>query len=258
MSEPAPYYESPPDAPSRVRLYLGDCRDILPLVAPPSKKVIVLADPPYGVNERTARARAGRGKRQNLNDGALASKDWKRVAGDRDAFNPSHLLIYPRLVAWGWNHFGDKMPPTPSLIVWDKRAGTDSDDNADGEAAWTNLGGPLRIFRHLWRGCLRSSERQEEHLHPTQKPEAFYRWLFAGRGRGKPTVNPGDIVVSPYLGSGPEIGPSTELGLDFIGVDVDRDYLDTAIEYRIEPALKAGKQLDIWKPKPRHIQTSLF
>jgi hypothetical protein len=250
-----PYYQSPD---GKIRLYLGDCREILPVVAPPSDNVIVLADPPYGVNENTDRLGNKRGLRGNktkrfaLSKGAGPNgRQWKPVAGDSGPFDPQHLLAYSRLLVWGWNHFCGAMPPTPSTVVWFKRPSSTPDDNADLEEAWTNLGGPARCFAHLWRGSCRASETGAVHLHPTQKPEAFYRWLFAGRGRGKPIVNPGDLVVSPYLGSGPEIAPTMELGLKFIGIDVEREYLDTAIKHRIEPALVRAKQLDIWAPKPK-------
>jgi hypothetical protein len=143
------------------------------------------------------------------------------------------------------------MPPSASTIVWWKRAGSEPDDNADLEEAWTNLGGVARLFPHCWRGVARASEGSRPPLHPSQKPEAFYRWLFAGRGRGKPVVSPGDLIVVPYLGSGPEIAAAMELGLDVIGIDVEEEYLKTAIKHRIKPALKIGRQLKIWDVKPR-------
>jgi site-specific DNA-methyltransferase (adenine-specific) len=250
VTSSAPYYETPADAPCKVRLYLGDCREILPLVAPPGPRVLLLADPPYGVSERTKRRTAGRGKPigsagssfRSKNPKLIQSKDWSEIVGDDAAFRPAHLLTYPRTLLWGANHFADVLPASNSWIVWDKRDHTAPDDNGDAEVAWTRLGGPIRLFAHAWRGVCRASERGEPHLHPTQKPVAFYRWLFAGRGRGKPVVKAGDLIVSPYLGSGPEIRVAIEFGLDAIGIDVERKYLDVVIKHRIEPALKAARQ----------------
>jgi site-specific DNA-methyltransferase (adenine-specific)/modification methylase len=247
-----PYYQSPD---GKITLYLGDCREILPVVAPPSDNMIVLADPPYGVGHTRNINRASVDGEIRKGPGRLKTgknRVWSSLHADDESFDPTHLLAYQRCLVWGWNHFSACLPPTPSLVLWDKREAFGADDGADGEAAWSNLGGPLRIFRHFWRGALRASEKNDgPHVHPTQKPEAFYRWLFAGRGRGKPIVNPGDIVVSPYLGSGPEIAPTMELGLTFIGIDIEPKFLDTAIKHRIEPALARAKQLDIWAPKPK-------
>lgn len=255
-----PYYETPAGSPSHVRLYLGDCREILPLVAPPSPRVLMLADVPYGVNERTDRRSSGRGATPGaVGGGRYKARDWRPIEGDNKPFDPAHLLSYRRLLIWGWNHFADRMPPTPSTIAWWKRAGSVPDNNADFEEAWTNLGGPARLFPHCWRGVARASESGAVPLHPTQKPEAFYRWLFAGRGRGKPTVSRGDLIVVPYAGSGPEIPPAMELGLDVIAIDVERTYLDTIVKHRIEPALARGKQVDLWTPRaPREEQRPLF
>lgn len=254
MSAPTPYYETPADAPSRVRLYHGDCREILPLVAPPSLRVLVLADPVYGVGHTTRINRAGVNGAKRIGGGRVAksgkNRVWSALFEDDRPFDPSHLLAYPRLLVWGWNHFADRMPCTPSTIVWWKRAGSEPDDGSDFEEAWTNLGGPARLFPHCWRGVCRASEGSAPPLHPTQKPVAFYRWLFAGRGRGKPVVAPGDLIVVPYLGSGPEIPAAMELGLDVVGIDVEREYLDTTIKHRIEPALERGRQVDIWARKP--------
>jgi site-specific DNA-methyltransferase (adenine-specific) len=246
MTLPMPYYETPADAPCRVRLYRGDCRELLPLAAPLAERdrVLLLSDNPYGCKANT-KGRRGRheiwagGKRRAK---AVKDRDFKPIAGDAEPFDPAHLLAYPRLLVWGWNHFGHRMPPTESLVVWDKRAGTEPDDGGDCEIAWTNLGGPPRVFRHLWRGTCRASETGVKHLHPSQKPEEFYRWLFSGRGRGKPVARPGDLVVSPYLGSGPEITVAIEWGLDAVGIELEREYLDTTIKHRIEPALRRGRQ----------------
>ena len=257
-----PWYQSPDGT---VQLFLGDCREILPVVAPPSPNVLVLGDVPYGVKERTKRATAGRGKPMGgkgsvfaaKNPSLIASRDWPSIVADDIAFDASWLLGYPRLLLWGANHY--LVPPSPSWIVWDKRDGGTADDNADCEVAWTNLGGPIRRFGHTWRGVCRASERGEEHLHPTQKPEAFYRWLFAGRGRGKPIVNPGDLIVVPYAGSGPEIPPAMELGLSVIAIDVEEEYLETIVKHRIEPAIARGKQIDLWAPRePAASQSTLF
>lgn len=262
--EPKPYYETPPDAPSRVRLYHGDCRELMPIVAAPSKQVIVLADGPYnarGKAEVTDRKARKRGAIQGTSTLANrpAQKDWAPIHDDDRPFDPSFLMVYERLLLWGADHFCSRLPDDGSWIVWDKRAGN-QDDGSDCELAWTNLGGPRRVFwQHIWRGTCRASETGTDHLHPTQKPEAFYRWLYAGRGRGKPIVSAGDLIAVPYAGSGPEVAPAMELGLEVVAFDVVREYLDTIIKHRIEPALKRGRQVKLFDaPVAKEEQVALF
>lgn len=183
------------------------------------KPDLIHADPPYGVNERTKRATNGRSH-------ATASIDFPEVAGDAEPFDPAPLLALQRpLVLWGANHYASRLPDSPSWILWDKREGTTSDDNADGEAAWTNLGGPLRIFRHLWRGMIKASERTSRRMAPTQKPIALSTYVFRERAK----LKPGALVFVPYLGSGPDLPAAVAMGLRVVACDVERWCCDTAI-----------------------------
>ncbi len=186
----------------------------------------VHADPPYGVNERTERKSAGRRSRLSGVGGGVAElHDFPRVHGDDRPFDPSGLLALDRpSVIWGANHFSSRLPDSPSWILWDKRDGTTPDDNADGEAAWTNLGGPLRIFRHLWRGMIKASERTSVRLGPTQKPIALSTYVFQ---RAK--LKRGALVFVPYLGSGPDLPAAQAMGLRVVACDVESWCLDAAI-----------------------------
>lgn len=195
---------------------------------------LIHADGPYGVNERTNRGAAGRGKvggkpRLAIVNGRVRgipkANDFPPVHGDDRAFDPSPLLALDRpTILWGANHYSDRVPGSPSWILWDKRENTTPDDNADGELAWSNLGGPLRIFRHLWRGTCRASETGVVHLHPTQKPVALSTYVFQ---RAK--LRPGALVFVPYLGSGPDLPAARAMGLRVVACEVMRDYCDAAI-----------------------------
>jgi site-specific DNA-methyltransferase (adenine-specific)/modification methylase len=153
-------------------------------------------------------------------------RDWPRVHGDDRPFDPSGLLALARpLVLWGANHYSPRVPESPSWIVWDKRNKLSSNDNADGEVAWTNLGGPLRIFRHLWNGVCRASEAgSTAKLGPTQKPIALSTYVFQ---RAK--LKRGDLVFVPFLGSGPDLPAAVAMGLRVIACDVEEWCCRTAV-----------------------------
>ena len=158
---PFPYYSEP-----GIALYQGDCLEVLPALGiAPGGVALLWADPPYGVKERTLRASAGRGINPLVPGGA--ARDWPPVLGDGTPFSPGPWLGYPRVVLWGANHYSNALPPSPSWWWWDKRDGTAADDNADGEMAWTNLGGPARQFSHLWRGLCQASEKAAVLLVPS-------------------------------------------------------------------------------------------
>lgn len=251
-----PYYESPPRMP-RVRLFLGDSPEIVPIVATPSKRLLVHADPPYGKKHtrgisRSKKEGSARQAGVKIGGGRPKNRAWKEIRGDAEPFDPTWLLAYPRLVLWGADHYCARLPDDGSWIVWDKREDSGQDDGSDNELAWSNLGGARRTFRHLWRGVCRASETGVKHLAPTQKPEALVGWILDGRGRAKPLVGEVDAMIVPYAGSGPEVVPALDRGLEVIACDVDAGYLDTIVTERIEPWIRrreAGRAIAALTPK---------
>lgn len=224
-----PYYSEP-----GIDLYLGDNREVLAALGlEPSSVALLWGDPPYGISLNTRRAAGVRptGVRKN-------GKTWAPVAGDQAPFDPSPFLGFPRLVLWGANHYADRLPPSASWWVWDKRTDAIPERaQADGETAWTNLGGPLRLFRFMWDGLCQASKEHNNgtRVHPTQKPEALATWGFQRAG-----LKSGDLVLSPWLGSGPEAAAAKRLGLRFIGIELVQGYLDACVDRLRQEVLPLG------------------
>lgn len=213
------YYSEP-----GVEIHCGRVEDVLATIDPRTVR-LALADPPYGVNEPTDRKKRGRGK-------AAECHDFAPVEGDDELFDPALMLTFPRVVLWGANHYADRLPPSPSWLLWDKREGIPSNDNADGEAAWSNLGGPLRIFRHTWYGMIKASEREQRRVHPTQKPVALGAWVLQ---RAK--VAAGDLVVVPYAGSGPDVLACRNAGVRVIAIECVEGYCAEIVKRLRQPML---------------------
>lgn len=205
-----PYYTD-----GSVTLYQGDCRDILPALD--LHGATIITDPPYGVSERTDRRAKGR-------SGAAICNDFPAVHGDDEPFDPSHLVRYPRLLLFGANHYADRLPPSPSWVVWDKNDGLARNDNADCEMAWSNLGGPARLVAHRWKGMVKASEQGERRVHPTQKPVAVMRWIIDWY------TKPGDLIVDPYAGSGSTLRAAKDLGRPAIGIEYETAYCRRIVE----------------------------
>lgn len=217
-------------------LYLGDCLDILPTLP---KVDAVVTDPPYGI-----------GYSHGVGGGKLARStqfDHHPIRGDDGPFNPAPWLQFPVVLLWGANHFADKLPPSDRWLVWDKRDGVCSNDQADCEMAWTNLCGPARLIRHLWNGMLKASERGERRVHPTQKPIAVMEWAL------RQTTKSCDMVLDPFMGSGTTGVACVKLGRKFIGIEIEPKYFDIACK-RIEDAYKQG---DFFVEKPKAEQLKL-
>lgn len=214
-----PYYED-----EWVTIYHGDCREIVPTLG---ADLFVLTDPPYGVAERTDRKAKGRSNLAECND-------FPPVYGDDEPFDPAHLLRFKRLVLWGANYYAERLPTSPSWIVWDKRDGIPSNDNADVELAWTNLGGPARTFRHMWSGMLKASEQNERRVHPTQKPVALMSWIINTR------TKPGDVILDPYMGGGSTLVAAKACGRRSIGIEFEKAYCDAAVKRLAQEVLDLG------------------
>jgi site-specific DNA-methyltransferase (adenine-specific)/modification methylase len=195
-------------------LYLGDCIDVLPTL----KGVdVVVTDPPYGI-----------GYSHGAGGGKLARStrfDHHPIAGDERPFDPLSWLSFQKVILWGANHYASKLPDSPSWFIWDKRDGICSNDQADCEMAWSNLGGPARLKRHLWNGMLKDSERGEIRVHPTQKPIEVMTWCIE-----KAKVPSGETVFDPYMGSGTTGIACIRTGRRFVGVEICKEYFDIAVE----------------------------
>jgi site-specific DNA-methyltransferase (adenine-specific)/modification methylase len=233
-----PYYETPCKT---VRIFHARWEDVSAAGVFKAKDIaLVHADPPYGVNERTDRKAKGRGKPVgSRKDGTRSSSkalaqcvDFPAVVGDDEPFDTAPLLELDRpTVLWGANHYSERVPGGPSWITWDKRNGGTSNDNADCEHAWSNLGGPARLFCHLWRGMMRASEHGDR-FHPTQKPEALSAWVFA-HAESRKKLKRGDTILVPYMGSGPDLRPAMAAGYKVIACDVEEWCCRTAVSARL-------------------------
>jgi len=139
---------------------------------------LVYTDPPYGINEK--------GDRTARNTGLAPNHKFKDFKDDTiqyavDAYNICEgVYKISRQVWWGANYYCHHLPQSNNWFVWDKRVEEKMKDaQSDCELAWVkSKWSSVRIFRHLWRGFNKDSERNQKKVHPTQKPVALAEWSF--------------------------------------------------------------------------------
>lgn len=192
-------------------LLLGDCMSVMPELG---KFDAVLTDPPYGI----AYAHGGGGGKLARST-AFANK---AIIGDDQPFDPS-MWIHQPAILWGGNHFADRLPASQSWLIWDKRCSDYSNDQADSEMAWTNLGFPARMFRHVWNGMLRGPESKTPRVHPTQKPIALMEWCLG-------FLPNAHTILDPFMGSGTTLVACQKLGRAGTGIEIDPEYWAVACE----------------------------
>lgn len=137
---------------------------------------LVHTDPPYGINEKGMRDdRGGLTANSKLPD----FKD-DSVQYAVDAFNLCQSLGIKRQVWWGANYYAHSVPQTNNWFVWDKRVDDKyKDTQSDCELAYVkSKWASVRIFRHVWKGMIKDSERGEKRVHATQKPVALAEWVI--------------------------------------------------------------------------------
>jgi site-specific DNA-methyltransferase (adenine-specific) len=213
-------------------LHLGDCLEFLRTLEPGSVDAVV-TDPPYGMKWNTNATRFSGGHRDSVSKRGLGRNWGKPVANDDKPFDPLPWLMFDRVVLWGANHYAARLP-VGSMLVWLKR-----NEHAfgsflsDAEVAWQKGGHGVYCFKDL---SMNAIARQREH--PTQKPIALMRWCIE-----RLKLPAGSTIFDPYMGSGTTGVAAVQLGMNFVGCEIDPAYHAIA-ERRIRAELDRTALID--------------
>jgi len=218
----------------RVKLWLGDCLDVLPTLAAGSVDAVV-TDPPYGIGESS---NAGRNSDKAAKTRHYDESDWD--AGiNQEAVN-AFVAATKEAIVFGGNYY--ELPPARCWLVWDK---LNTGQRADCELAWTNLDRAVRRIAHRWNGMIREGD-DPRGVHPTQKPQAVMEWAIQW-------LRGGEVIVDPFMGSGTTGVACVRLGRKFLGVEKEPKYFEIA-KRRIIAELE---RMPLFEEKPTYKQAEL-
>lgn len=187
------------------------------------KADMVFTDPPYGINEKGDRSkRGGLTKGNNLPDFIDDSIQYAI-----DAFNQPQNIDIPIQVWFGANYYCHSLPQGNNWLVWDKRVEEKQrDTQSDCELAWVKSRfNSVRIFRHLWKGMMKDSERGQRRVHATQKPIALIEFSLNEYGSKE-----GDLVIDYFTGSGSTMVAAHQLKRKCYGMELDPKYCDVIVK----------------------------
>ena len=184
---------------------------------------LVYTDPPYGINEK--------GDRTARKTGLAANHNFKDFKDDTiqyavDAYNICEgVFKIPRQVWWGANYYCHHLPQSNNWFVWDKRVEDKmKDTQSDCELAWVkSKWSSVRIFRHLWKGFNKDSERNQSKVHPTQKPVALAEWSFD-------YFKEVQVVLDLFGGSGSTLIACEKTNRKCYMMEFDEHYADVIIQ----------------------------
>lgn len=166
---------------------------------------LAIVDPEFGI---------GIGKSPRLvTDKGLKAKSW-----DDRPIDPTYFTELFRVsknqVIWGGNYYS--LPANQHCIIWDKMQ-PETLSFGMFDYAWTSFDGSNKIFRQ-------SVQIEKDKVHPTQKPIALYKWLL------KNYAKEGDKILDTHLGSGSSRIAADQMGFDFWGYELDKDYFEASVK----------------------------
>ena len=189
-----------------------DCMEFMATL-PDKAFDLAIVDPPYGGNDAIGLKDCKTNSKQATS--RTEYKLFKNVAPNQEYFDELKRVSKKQII-WGVN-FYDVKGLTGGRIVWDKHG------TAFGRAeeAYYSDSKSVEIFEYTWNGMLQGNmANKETRIHPTQKPVALYEWLLTNYAKE------GDRILDTHLGSGSSRIAAYNLGFDFVGCEIDKEYFD--------------------------------
>jgi site-specific DNA-methyltransferase (adenine-specific) len=197
-----PYYED-----SACKIFLGDCREILPLLDPVD---LVLTDPPYGMSFQS--------NHRIIKHSAIANDHdlpidliWLAMSKARNA-----AYFFCR-----WDNLL-QMPKPKSVLAWVKNNWSMGDLEHEHGRQWEAICFyPKDGHRFISRipDVIRA-DRTGNNLHPTEKPTDLLGVIIA--------ANEGETILDPFMGSGTTLCAAKDLGRKAIGIELEEKYCEIA------------------------------
>jgi site-specific DNA-methyltransferase (adenine-specific)/modification methylase len=202
-----------------VKLYLGDCLDILPTLAAGSIDAVV-TDPPYGISG---------GKGGDARDYGKGDYDTALWA-DTEEYIMEHVIpiirrlieSYPAAVTPGNRcmHFYPR--PTDIGCFWHPATITHGPWGFTTFTPILYYGKDWRAGRGAWPSGKQVTERAEKNGHPCPKPIGAWTWLV------EKVCPPDGTILDPFMGSGTTGVACIQTGRKFIGIEIDPGYFELA------------------------------
>lgn len=168
---------------------------------------LAIVDPPYGIGNFNMNT--------NKKYNSCTSIDWNNnIPSERYFIELKRIAKHH--VIFGFQHY--------SGYLWENLRGVIIHDfgstgalGSDADIAITDLFKRVLSFKYRWQGFIKEKKGYNR-IHPCEKPVALYYWLL------KNYAKPGNTIFDSHVGSGSIRLACWELGFDFEGCEIDKDY----------------------------------
>lgn len=214
------------------KVYCMDAKELLKHFSD-DKNIVIVTDPPYGIDldlKWLSDIHIAEGKQPNKTD--------NKIENDNLPFDATHLFSYKRRLIFGFPYIYDKN--ATGWLIWDKQPKINERIIVTPvEIASTTLRKGFDIFRVMWGGFMRDDDISEKrYAHPTQKPVRLMRRLIEKFTRKD------DLIIDPYCGSGSTLVACARIRRNFIGCDINAEYVKIANE-RIQIEFSQSKLIGV-------------
>jgi len=193
----------------RIELHNVDCMEYL-ATCEDNAFELAIVDPPYGIGAGVDRT-GGANKKNSMSVLKNTQKIYDDIKPTKKYFEELQRVAQSQII-WGGNYFGNMLPATRCLVVWDKMNYLPSMSQI--EIAWTSKDQHSRLVK--------INSNQSDRTHISQKPVKLYEWLLMNYAKE------GDRILDTHLGSGSIAIACHNLGFDLVGCELDTDYFNAA------------------------------
>lgn len=206
-----PYYQD-----DSVTIYHGDCRQIVPLLG---KFDLVLTDPPYGMSFQSNHRAVKHMKIHGDESLPLELIEMSIEAATRAAY------VFCR-----WDNLNE-MPKPKSVLAWVKNNWSMGDLKHEHGRQWEACCFYPKSGHEFIKRIpdVIFSDRTENNLHPTQKPEALMAQLIA--------ANVGATILDPFAGSGTTGRAAKDLARKAVLIEREERYCEIAAKRMAQEVL---------------------
>lgn len=198
-------------------IYNEDCLETMKRM-PDNFVDLIITDPPYGKMWTRGKHGIGLVKHANETDKTL----WDKSIPSEEVFKEIFRVSKNQII-FGGNYFTDYLRPSNCWLVWDKLADLKLGKQipfAHCELVWTSFNKTVKKYTLRQQGFINDSK--DKRVHPTQKPTEVITAIL------KDFSLDTELIYDPFMGSGTTARACKDLGRNYIGSEISKEYCEIA------------------------------